>query len=297
MDLGELLDSPFTARQAREAGLSPDALRWLCRLRVIEPVLHGVYVGSHVEQDLAVRAAAVSLVVPADAVLCRRTAAFLHGVDLRVPAEPPLPVEVLVPPGTTPPRRAGCIAHQAAIPAADIATIHGIPVTTGQRTALDLARLRPRVEAIVAVDLLAHRGLCDVARLGAMVPALRHQRGVRQLREVVRLADPRSESPMETRLRLVLVDGGLPTPEVQWEVLDGYGFVVARFDLAYPKKLVAIEYDGWLSHAAKPQFDHDRDRQNAIFELQDWKLRRYVDRHVFRTPSLIVRQVGQLLAA
>jgi very-short-patch-repair endonuclease len=36
----------------------------------------------------------------------------------------------------------------------------------------------------------------------------------------------------------------LPAPEVQYHVVDEYGFVLARVDLAYPAARLAIEYDG-----------------------------------------------------
>ncbi|WP_445184416.1 hypothetical protein ACTXG6_39475 [Pseudonocardia sp. Cha107L01] len=49
-------------------------------------------------------------------------------------------------------------------------------------------------------------------------------RGCRRLQRVVQLADPRAESPRETRLRLGLVLAGLPPPTVQHRVLDEYGF-------------------------------------------------------------------------
>ncbi|MBO0878565.1 MAG: DUF559 domain-containing protein, partial [Pseudonocardia sp.] len=68
-------------------------------------------------------------------------------------------------------------------------------------------------------------------------------RGCRRLDEVVRLADPRAQSPPESRLRLLLVWAGLP-PVVRHELLDEHGFVVARVDLAYPDAKLAIEYDG-----------------------------------------------------
>lgn len=56
------------------------------------------------------------------------------------------------------------------------------------------------------------------------------------------MADPRAESPMETRLRLVRA--GLPRPDVQYRVVNEYGIVLVRVDLAYPSARLTIEYDG-----------------------------------------------------
>lgn len=297
MDLDALLSRPFTYQQALQAGLTSGALRALRREHVVVPLFRGIYLGTHLEPDLATRAAAVGLVLPEGAAACRRTAAFLHGVDLRMPGEPPLPVEIVVPPGVARPRRDGCVAYESALTDDEIVAIGGTRVTAPRRTAVDLARFRPRTEAVVALDALTHARLCTLAEVREAIPVLRGQRGVRQAAEVVDLASDRSESPMETRLRLVLVDGGLPAPEVQWEVLDRYGIVIARLDLAYPEKLIGIEYDGWRDHVRWANFNHDRDRQNAVLDLDDWRLRRYVGQHVLRTPSVIVRQIGRLLAA
>jgi hypothetical protein len=44
-----------------------------------------------------------------------------------------------------------------------------------------------------------------------------------------KLMDSRAESPMETRVRLLLVLAGLPSPDLQIELADAAGFV-ARGD-------------------------------------------------------------------
>lgn len=294
--LERFLDRPFSAAGARAAGITRGTVRGLVRGGVVSPLGRGCYAGSHLPPGLATRAGALATVVHPGAVLCRRTAALLLGVDLSVPGESALPVEVLVPTGVTPPRLAGCRAYQSSVPDADVVELAGVRVTSGTRTALDLARFRPRVEAVVAVDLLAAAGRCTLQDLAAAVTRLAGRRGVRQLGEVLRLADPRSESPMETRLRLILIDGGLPTPQVQYEVYDGDGRLVARLDLAYPQRRLGIEYDGWLYRQDLDRFRYDRRRQNRLFDLGGWRLRRYVDADVLRTPAVIVRQIRQLLA-
>ena len=48
----------------------------------------------------------------------------------------------------------------------------------------------------------------------------RGRRGVARVPDVVALANPYAGSPMETRLRLLIVRAGLPPAEVQWVVQD-----------------------------------------------------------------------------
>ena len=91
----------------------------------------------------------------------------------------------------------------------------GLRCTSPLRTAYDLARRPDRVEAVVAVDGLAntHRFHPDLLLHFAV-----HYRGARgndRVPDVLAAASPYAGSPMETRLRLVIINGGLPRPRVQ----------------------------------------------------------------------------------
>jgi hypothetical protein len=99
-------------------------------------------------------------------------------------------------------------------------------------------------------------------------------RGSRRLVEAVALADPRAESPPETRLRVALIRAGLPRPEVQFPVLDEYGFELARADLAYPAAKLAIEYDG-AAHFEPRRARHDRERDGELAGI-GWQTLRVV---------------------
>ena len=99
-------------------------------------------------------------------------------------------------------------------------------------------------------------------------------RGSRRLVEAVALADPRAESPPETRLRVALVRAGLPRPEVQFPVLDEYGFELARADLAYPSAKLAIEYDG-STHFEPSRARRDRERDGELAGI-GWQTLRVV---------------------
>ncbi|MBG0563224.1 hypothetical protein [Actinoplanes aureus] len=58
---------------------------------------------------------------------------------------------------------------------------------------------------------------------------------------------------MESRLRLLLVDAGVPPPVPQFEVRDEDGRLIGRVDLAWPARRVAHEYEG----------DHHRSRPSS----------------------------------
>ena len=55
---------------------------------------------------------------------------------------------------------------------------------------------------------------------------------------------------MESELRLIILDAGLPTPSLQYEVIDGNG-ELRRLDFAWPEYRGAMEYDGVPWHQAR----------------------------------------------
>jgi very-short-patch-repair endonuclease len=167
-------------------------------------------------------------------------------------------------------------------------------VTTRLRAGYDLARLAPSlVEAVVAVDALATAD--RRAPGGAFEPAdvlrLRNRylgaRGSRRVPEVVALADPLAQSPMEMRTRLALVLHGLPPPVSQFEV-GGAGHC-HYLDLAYPRYKVAIEYDGG-GHRTPQQTRRDLERQHCL-SLLDRTVVRPRGSTVLHRPRLVAVDV------
>jgi hypothetical protein len=233
----------------------------------IRRVLRGVYIDSAADDTLNTRAAALAKVAPEHSVICDRTAAWLWDADV-LGAEahnaiPPLDVFRLR--GNNRLRRAGCRAGTRTLDhKLDLTTVNGVLVTKPLRTALDLGRFLRRDDALEALDALLRVGGLTREDLSRQLPRFKGQRGVVQLRTLVPLADPRSESPGESVSRLRLIDGGLPVPELQWEILTPYGIVRFRLDLAYPDIKLAIEYDGWEFHSSEEAKALDRRRRQAL---------------------------------
>lgn len=117
------------------------------------------------------------------------------------------------------------------------------------------------MESVVAIDMVLQAGLVDLSSLEDYVAAHSGTKGIKRLRRAVRLAHPRSESPMETRLRMALIAGRLPSPRVQEEICDGAGRFIGRVDLYYPDRRLVIEYDG-DNH--RERLAADLRRQNAL---------------------------------
>ncbi|HEY9414781.1 MAG TPA: DUF559 domain-containing protein [Pseudonocardia sp.] len=252
------MTEPFRGTEALKAGRLTRAQLYGTRFRRVYP---DVYVPADAEPDFAALSrAAYLLVQDRGGVLAGYSAAILLGADC---APRNAPAEVLV--ATNSRAHAGLLVHRGRCEGTDVHVARGVRMTSARRTAWDLARRLPLEDAVVVVDSLARVGRFEPDHLLERRAEQPGARGVLGLAEVVALADPRAESPPETRLRLLLHRAGLPAPEVQYRIEDEYGFVVARVDLAYPDVKLAIEYDGSL------HFDHRRtlrDRQRDL-ELAD----------------------------
>ncbi|BBY07439.1 hypothetical protein MNVI_27570 [Mycobacterium noviomagense] len=142
-------------------------------------------------------------------------------------------------------------------------------------------------------------GTCDPDDLRRAVAAQSGRRGIVAVRGLLPLANPKAESPMESEARLVMIDGGLPAPVLQYEIVDN-GQRVWRVDFAWPEYRVAAEYDGVDWHSGPEAFLRDR-RRTAALQDADWVAVPIVAEDVRRRPWELVRrieiQLGRAMAA
>lgn len=174
----------------------------------------------------------------------------------------------------------------------ELTAIKGLSITGRVRTIADLGRRQTPAEALVALDMALQRRLITIDELTSWIGSHRGYRGLRRLREACELAEP-AESPMETRLRLLLVSNGLPRPRVQASIYDDSGGFIARPDLYFPDQHLAIEYDG-SSH--RTSLVADNRRQNRILEA-GYRLLRFTASDIFLRPASVVSQTRKALSA
>lgn len=291
-DLRLPLGEPFTLEQAAAAGVSRHVLRRMLRDGLVRRVLPGVYIDSAADDDLTMRCKALGLVLPEDAVVVDRTAAWLHGVDVLGPGDHvvPPPLQVFRLPGRTRMRKAGAHGGERTLAEEDVEEVLGIPVTTPLRTALDLGRLLKRDHAIGALDALARTGRFTHEALLAEVERFRGMRGVVQLRSLAPLTDARAESPGESVLRLRWIDAGLPPCRPQVEVRDRYGILRAFLDLGNEELKLGAEYDGREFHSSEEDRAHDRWRRGWMRHDEGWTIGVFRKEDVF-TPRPTVARV------
>jgi very-short-patch-repair endonuclease len=172
----------------------------------------------------------------------------------------------------------------------------GAPVLTVERTVADIARSTGVAAGLVAADAALHDGLTTLELLVQARGWSRYRPGVKAFDRVLELADGRAESPLETLVRLCLVDGGLPAPEPQVWVETHRGRY--RVDMAYPAQRVIIEADGALKYDGRePMALVDEKRRQEALERADYVVVRVTWWEVRNEPWEVVARVRRKLAA
>jgi very-short-patch-repair endonuclease len=249
----ELTLRPFSLQEARAAGVTLDALRRKSWRRLGSEI----YCWAGLAEDHWRLLAAWRGQLPPDAAFAGLTSAWLHRLDV----DPVHPVEVVVPPGSGVRSRPGLVVRHGR---AETVAVRGLPATKIQETFRDLRRRLAPVEYLVLADR-----------------ALRLKLG-----RFSDLAEP-AESPMETRLRWLLIQSGLPRPEVQRDLRDTDGRFIGRADLYYAQADLVIEYDG-ANH--RERLIEDNRRQNHILNA-GFHLLRFTAGDVNQSPDSLVAQV------
>jgi len=232
---------------------------------------------------------AAGMALPPGAGFTGLSAALLWGVPDIATAEDP--VEVILPPGARWHPGNGIVVRRTKS-VLRLERVRRWPCTSRVDTAVGLIRRGDPDEAVVLLDRLLAGGLTTPMDVRDAVAVLPPGRGSAQARRVADLADAYAQSPQETRLRLLLLSGGLPAPVTQFRVFDDVGFV-ARLDLAYPELRIAIEYDG-LWHAESRAFLADRRRLNRL-QAAGWVVV-HVTVEDLRDPGRLLAHLRALLA-
>lgn len=267
---------PFIGSEALRAGrLTRSQLRW--NYAAIHP---DVYVDKQSERTLDVTIRAATLWVP-QGIVTGRAAAALHGVGC---VDADTPVEVI---GRSRRPRPGVIVRSERIRPDEYTTFDGMCVSTPVRTALDLARYLPRTRAVTHLDALAAATGIESAAVIALARRYPGARGVRRARAILPLMDAGAQSPRESWVRIVLTDAGLPRPQTQIRVTDGYQ--TAFIDMGWEEMRIGVEYDGDQHRSDRHQFVKDIGRYEMLSGL-GWQIIRVVKEH---SRAYIVQRVQE----
>ena len=233
-----------------DRGFAKYELSRLVREGSIERLRRGVYAAPIAEsatgpdRHLRLIDAAVA-VLDAESVISHGSAAVLHGIPSWLGAGDRVHVTRSRPCGGQ--RRRLVHLTTAPIPPSEITVIDGVRVTSLARTVLDLGRTITFWRAVASGDRALRLGL-EPNELTAGLLGMSRWPGVRAARRTVATLDMRSESVGESFSRVRFIEHGIPTPELQYEVYDEAGHMLARSDFGWEEYRTLGEFDGKVKY-------------------------------------------------
>jgi len=287
------LPETFTLAQGLEAGLTPARLRASDLDRPYRGIRSrpGVAADAHPEQVAVEQALRYAPRLATGQFFCHATALALHG--LPIPWSRPSTVHVAIRPPGTPPQIRGVVGHEFDHP---YRMVRGVPVCSPVHAWLQIAGNAALDEVVVIGDALVRRRepLASVEQLQRAVLGFAGHRGVRRLRAALEWIRPRTDSPRETLLRLLIVRAGLPEPSINAVVRGRRGEWLGLGDLVYESSKVVIEYEGEYHFGSEQQLRNDIDRL-ARFAAEGWYVIR-VHSRLLRHPEPFLRTLAEKLA-
>ncbi|MBS2940102.1 hypothetical protein KDN32_20390 [Nocardioides sp. J2M5] len=171
----------------------------------------------------------------------------------------------------------------------------GVRVSGDVEMFIELGGQLGLVDLVVVGDWLVRRRGASPAHLVRACERSRHK-DARKALAAARYVRRDVDSPMETRLRMLLVLGGLPEPEINLTIRDEDGAVVRRYDLSYPGVRVAVEYNGKVHVEVLATWEDDLERR-ADIDDDDWRLVVVVSSGIYRDPLRTLSRVHRVLVS
>lgn len=203
------------------------------------------------------------------------------------------------------------------VPAEDRVVVDGVMCTSLACTALQVALGRPLLESLVVLDSALRRLALSYPDAGGRADwqlAEDRDRTAQARRELlgaydrlaptwyaapllaaVMIADPRAETALESASRGLLLDAGLPAPDLQVWVRgdDGHWY---RCDLGWQAHRVLGEADGRVKYTDADVLWREKRRQDAILAAGKWRsLVRWTAEDVWRSPDRLITRVARAL--
>ncbi|MEJ1113306.1 hypothetical protein WBN73_04435 [Paenarthrobacter sp. CCNWLY172] len=175
-------------------------------------------------------------------------------------------------------KRRGVVGHRAPLLARDVRVVNGVQLTSPEWTWMDLARHIGRSSLVAAGDFLLAREnpLSSIEAIQEVIDRRPKVKGIRMAREILPLLRVGVDSPQESRLRLKIVDAGLPEPAVTQPISDEHGRYISTPDLQYKEYKIAMEYEGDHHRSDPVQWGKDIERDDRL-RAMGWIVLRFSD--------------------
>lgn len=277
-----------TRDQALASGFSVSSIARAVERREWQRLYPGIFIVDPAVDPVRARMMGAVLRAAGRTWISHRSAAALWGIEIPTPLWPDVTTTANLRGGRATVR---CVSSMSP---ADTSTRFGIPVTSPERTLVDLGAVlsTARLENVV-VDAL-QKGLAERPRLldRARDLAAHGRPGSGAIERILHRWDggARPESVLEAKmLRVIRRNPTLPEPVRQWEVRDR-GRLVARVDFAYPEQMIAIEADGYRWHSDVAAWQRDLERRNTLTRL-GWTMLNFTWDDVHRRPRHVAETI------
>jgi hypothetical protein len=254
------------------------------------PIHRGVYAVGHLKLTIEGRWMAAVLASGPGAVLSHRAAGQLWELIPRSPIEPEV----------TRPRKsrglAGIRGHRAVLPADEIGSVLGIPVTSAPRTQFDLASVLNGRQVERAFNEMEVLRLTDPLSVADLIERYPGHRGVATLREVLAAgaAPGVTRRGLEEKFAALLDTYGMPRPLFN-ATLPVRGRLL-EVDCLWKAERLIVELDGSAVHGTRRAFERDRQRDRILL-AEGWRSTRVTWRQLEGEPVQVMADLGGLLAS
>jgi hypothetical protein len=282
------ITGPARRSDVRASGLSERELRHPDVVRLSRDT----YLPRALRGELTSRLAAVLLTAPPGAVVSHLSAADVWDLHIPFRDRGDDRVHVTIPAGSSAESRADRRLYRLPIEDRDVVRKGSLFVTSPARTWRDLAGILEPPALLAATDQVLN-GLASRRELDEELARRPRGRGCARARLVLPVGDPLADSPMESVLRWLIHECGLPMPRLQHPVHDAGGVVVAAADMAWPERKVLVEFDGDV-HRERKTFVRDRRRQNRVVAA-GWVVLRFTSADVYGDPQGVLAQIRRAL--
>lgn len=279
----------FTVAQARAAGLGASRLGGPDLSRPT----HGVR-SLATPETFRDRVVATRVALPSDVAFSHLTAARLWGLPLPRELEDG-PIDAMRATSVARVRRRGCVGRRGLESRATTRN-HGLLLTSLEDTWCDVGETLELDDLVVVGDAVARR-LADVTPLRDALLRRVRPRGAVALRAALGLVRVGSDSPMESRCRLVFHRAGLPEPELNAVITHPGGGFLCRADFVWRERRVLAEYQGSDHFESFRRGDDDISRR-LLLEDDGWKYVEMTKRDYYnaaRRAGLLARLAAHLV--
>lgn len=283
----------ITTREAQALGMDRSVLARMVSDGVFRRLQRGVLALPGIDSAHALDLAAACRRL--EAVVSHQSAGQLHHFE-GVPWSPPT---ITVPHRLTN-RFPGVHIHQSTdISDADVVSIGSLPVTSPERTIIDLAAVMSDRRLDLVLDRALSSGIVDLTKLSEVFTGLarRGKPGTTRVRRLIEQREGRyvpADSVLESRLLQLIDASGLPLPYTQfrpaWLVPTN-----GRVDFAYPEHQLIIEGDSRKWHLLMKSFETDRHRDNQA-QLAGWRILRFTWQDITERSDYVVSAIRTALS-